>query len=484
MSRREPTYYSSKGDWEFHSNIYEAVRRLDAIIESSYDGIYITDGDANTIMINRSYEIISGLKKEEVLGKNMRDLVAEGVISSSGTLLAMKLRDSVTLEQEFKTGKRAIITSTPTFDEKDHIVMVVTNVRDMTEIYDLKRQLVENEELAQKYHSEIEIIRRQIIGSGDIVAKDAKTLDMLRMVNKVAQLDTTVMLLGETGVGKEKIATYIYKQSRRSDERFIKVNCGAIPENLIESELFGYEPGSFTGASKEGKMGLFEVADKGTIFLDEVGELPLDMQVKLLRVLQEQEVERIGAKEPVRIDVRVLAATNRNLEEMIAQKRFREDLYYRLNVFPIVIPPLRERRDDIVPLAENMLAELNKKYNLKKAFAPSAAMALTGYGWPGNVRELKNVVERAVIMSSGDDIALNDLSIRTTGESAGALIPQARCEESVDLRRLVRETELSYINRAYAKYHNVRDAAKSLGIDAATFVRKRKRYTQDIAMHS
>jgi len=479
MSRREPAYYSSKGGWELCDNLQEASCRLDAIIESSYDGIYITDGDANTIMINRSYEIISGLTKAEVLGKNMRDLVSEGVISSSGTLLAMKFRDSVTLEQEFKTGKRAIITSTPTFDENDDIIMVVTNVRDMTEIYNLKRQLVENEELTQKYHSEIEIIRRQIFGSGDIIAKDERTLNMLRMVNKVAQLDTTVMLLGETGVGKEKIATYIYRQSRRNGERFIKVNCGAIPENLVESELFGYEAGAFTGASREGKMGLFEVADKGTIFLDEVGELPLDMQVKLLRVLQEQEVERIGGKEPIKIDVRVLAATNRNLEEMVAQKRFREDLYYRLNVFPIVIPPLRDRKDDIVPLAENMLGELNKKYSLKKEFTPSATIALTRYSWPGNVRELKNVVERAIIMSSDDGITPNDLSIRV-GESG---LPEAGDDTaSVDLRKLLRETEWVYIVRAYERYHNVRDAARSLGIDAATFVRKRKRYTQEFSL--
>jgi PAS domain S-box-containing protein len=478
MNKREPAYYPSGADLQAFSNMQEAICKFDAIIESSYDGFYITDGAANTIMINKSYEVISGLTKAEVIGRNMRDLVDEGAISSSGTLLAIKLREAVTLEQEFKTGKKAIITSTPIFDENNDIIMVVTNVRDMTEIYDLKRQLVENVELTQKYYSEIEIIRRQVIGSGDIIAKDGKTLNMLRMVNKVAQLDTTVILLGETGVGKEKIATYIYKQSKRNEERFIKVNCGAIPEALIESELFGYEPGSFTGASREGKMGLFEIADKGTIFLDEVGELPLEMQVKLLRVLQEQEVERIGGKGPVKIDVRILAATNRNLEEMVGQKRFREDLYYRLNVFPVVIPPLRERKDDILPLSESMLAELNKKYKLKKQLTQSAVMELMQYRWPGNVRELRNVIERAIIMSAGDSITINDLAIRANDVGTCPCSEDSE-QESIQLKAIVQGVELSYINRAYEKYRNVRDAARSLGIDPATFVRKRRKFSLD-----
>ena len=225
-------------------------------------------------------------------------------------------------------------------------------------------------------------------------------LNVLQMIDRVRKLDTTVLLTGETGVGKDKIASYIVRGSNRSAERFIKVNCGAIPSTLIESELFGYERGAFTGANKEGKMGLFEVADKGTIFLDEVGELPPDMQVKLLRVLQEQEIERIGSNKPIKVDVRVIAATNRNLLEMMREKTFRADLFYRLNVFPVTIPPLRERKDDIIPLAEQFLTDLNHKYGMEKRLTDAAKDVLLEYRWPGNVRELKNVVERSMIMSN------------------------------------------------------------------------------------
>ncbi|WP_363315738.1 sigma-54 interaction domain-containing protein [uncultured Flavonifractor sp.] len=202
-------------------------------------------------------------------------------------------------------------------------------------------------------------------------------LALLEQVKRVAALDATVLLLGETGVGKEKIAKYIYKNSARKEERFLAINCGAISPTLMESELFGYERGAFTGASREGKMGLFEVADKGTVFLDEIGELPLDMQVRLLRVLQEQTIQR------------VVAATNRNLEEMVRQKTFRQDLFYRLNVVPIRIPPLRERQADIPAFLDHFLAQFNQKYNTRKEFAGDAVRAMLAYEWPGNVRELK-----------------------------------------------------------------------------------------------
>ncbi len=477
MVKRAPAYYKENpADLELFSDMEDARAKFDAILESSFDGIFITDGDANVIMVNRSYEVVSGLRREQVMGRNMRSLVKEGVVSQSGSLLALERREPVTIEQEFQTGKRAIVTSTPTFDERNNVVMVVTNVRDVTELYDLKEQLVKKDELTQRYFSEIEIIRKQIIGEQDLIAVDKTTLHMLHMVNKVAKLDTTVLLLGETGVGKERIATYIYKNSRRSNERFIKVNCGAIPANLMESELFGYERGAFTGANKEGKMGLFEVADNGTIFLDEIGELPLDMQVKLLRVLQEQEVERIGSDKPIKINVRVLAATNRNLEEMLKEKTFREDLYYRLNVFPVVIPPLRERKDDILPLAKSLLEQLNKKYGLKKEFTQSAVVEMLGYHWPGNVRELKNIVERAIIMSNENQITASDLPIRANWLPRE--VAAETFDQSLNLKSLVEQLELSYIDRAYERFHNVRAAAESLQMDAATFVRKRKKYTE------
>ncbi len=461
----------------FH-NLQEANDKLDAIIENSFDGIYITDGDANTIKVNKAYEIITGLKRAEVMGFNMRDLMKRNIVSVSGSLLAIQKRHPVTLHQEFKTGKKALITSSPVFDKDNNISMVITNVRDLTEIYNLKEEVARSKMQATKSQAEIDSIREKFSLSEDIVCVDENSLSVLHMANKVASLDTTVILFGETGVGKEMFAKYIYQNSPRRDKPFIKVNCGAISPNLVESELFGYEKGAFTGANRNGKVGLFEVADKGTIFLDEIGELPLDMQVKLLRVLQEQEIERIGGTAPIKVDVRVIAATNRNLESMVAEKTFREDLYYRLMVFPITIPPLRERPDDIIPLLELFIGNFNKKYGFQKVFTPLALQFIQSYNWPGNIRELKNIVERAMIISNDDHITSEDLPFIQSDKKP--VMHTKLPTETTNLKRMVEQIELEYINVSYEKYGNVRDAAASLGMDPSTFVRKRKKYMAEL----
>ena len=462
----------------FH-NLQEANDKLDAVIENSFDGIYITDGDANTIKVNKAYELITGLKRSEVIGCNMRDLMKQNIISVSGSLLAIQKRHPVTLHQQFKTGKKALITSSPVFDKEDNITMVVTNVRDLTEIYNLKEEVARSKMRSPRSLDELESIREKLSHtSEDLVCVDENSLAVLHLANKVAALDTTVILFGETGVGKEMFAKYIYQNSSRKDKPFIKVNCGAISPSLVESELFGYEKGAFTGANRNGKIGLFEVADKGTIFLDEIGELPLDMQVKLLRVLQEQEIERIGGTSPVKVDVRVIAATNRNLEEMVADKTFREDLYYRLMVFPITIPPLRERPDDILPLLDLFMTTFNKKYSFQKVFTPLALQFIQNYNWPGNIRELKNIVERAMIISNDDHITSEDLPF--IQQEKKPVIHTKLPTETTNLKKMIEQIELEYISLAYEKYGNVRDAAESLGMDPSTFVRKRKKYMIDL----
>ncbi|WPC42407.1 sigma-54 interaction domain-containing protein [Clostridium sp. JS66] len=446
------------------------IKSLYNIIECSYDGIYITDGQANTIFLNSAYEKITGMKKEEMLWNNMMDIEKNGYISKSATLMVLDSRKGITIEQKFKTGKKVLVSSNPIFDEEANIVMVVTNVRDVTDLYELKEQLEKKENLAQKYYSQVEAMRRQLLNFSDIVAEDENMLKILAMCKKVAGVDTTVLLLGETGVGKEEISKYIHKNSTRSNKGFIKVNCGAIPENLIESELFGYEKGAFTGANKEGKIGLFELADGGTIFLDEVGELPLDMQVKLLRVLQEGEIKRVGAIRTIKVDVRVIAATNRNLEAMVSKKTFRDDLYYRLNVVPITIIPLRERKNDIEPLIVYFLNKFNKKYNFNKSITEGAMQQLKKYKWPGNVRELKNIIERVVIMSSDNKIIRSDLPIKDN--SVGFDIS----DRNYTLKEAIENLEIKFMKDAFEKHGNVREAAKELGIDPSTFVRKRIKY--------
>ena len=450
---------------------------LKAIIECSFDGIYITDGEANTWMINEAYERITGLDSEKLLGENMWTLMERGIISSSGSLLAIAEKRIVTLYQTFNTGKRAMITSTPIFDDDGEIVLVETNVRDLTEICALREQ-VERDKNELEQRRQLEFIKEKKV---DMVVCDENTIKTLLLADSVAKMDTTVVLCGESGVGKEVFAKYIRDNSRRKDAPYVKVNCGAIPENLIESELFGYEKGSFTGANKSGKIGLFEMADHGTIFLDEIGELPLNMQVKLLRVLQEQEIERIGGTKPVRIDVRVIAATNRNLEKMMEEKKFREDLYYRLMVFPIHIPALRERKKDIEPLAEYFLKELNNRYKGNKHLAENCMMILENYQWPGNVRELKNIVERAFIISQSDEITTESIPITDANVHMNKY-RKAKASLAIDtdipMEDAIKQMEMIYMDKAFEKYGNVRDAAESLGMSASTFVRKRQKYQE------
>ena len=313
-------------------------------------------------------------------------------------------------------------------------------------------------------------------GSGDWFdgLTSPKCQALQSVVERIAPSDATVLLSGETGSGKTELARSIHRRSARADKPFVEVTCTAIAENLFESEVFGHVRGAFTGAVRD-KAGKFELADGGTLFLDEVGELPLAIQAKLLRVLETGEVMRLRGTRILHTDARVIAATNLDLKRMVEEKRFREDLYYRLNVVPIEIPPLRERKRDIRPLVESFLKDMNKKYRYQKRFADAAMEILYSYVWPGNVRELKNVVEQAVILSAGDEIQPSELPIacRFEGESHGG-------DETgrVNLKLEVARFEYEYICRAYEKYGTVRAAAASLGMDSATFVRKRRKFEE------
>ncbi len=450
---------------------------MEAFFESSYDGIYITqivDGRPKTLRINASYERITGLNRSLMLNRYMDDLVKDNFISESGSLAALKKGKPVTLIQTFKSGLKGLITSTPVADENGKVSMVATNVRDITELSDLKNKLDQNKKLAEKYYSEIEAMKDQFLQTPGLKAKDPKMLEILHLARKVSKIDSTILLLGESGVGKEEIAKYIHKNSLRNDKPFIKINCSAIPDNLIESELFGYEKGAFTGANNNGKKGLFEVANTGTIFLDEIGELSLDIQVKLLRVLQEQEITKVGGLSPIKIDVRVISATNKDLKNMVKEKKFREDLFYRLNVVPVSIPPLRDRKEDIFPLVSHFIKRINEKYKWNKSFSRDALDAFYAYSWPGNVRELGNIVERAAVMSSDQLITCDNLP--SIIASLNTIMPLRFDSEIMPLDSALGIVEKDLIDKAYDKFGNVRDAAKALNIAPSTFVRKRKKY--------
>ncbi|NLO21808.1 MAG: sigma 54-interacting transcriptional regulator [Syntrophomonadaceae bacterium] len=445
-------------------------RELDAIIESSFDGLYVTDGQANTLMLNQGFERITGVMGYECIGRNMADLVKDGIFSRSGTLLALEKRKRVTITIVPRSGKEVLITSNPIFDEQDNIIMVVTNVRDITELNELQRRLQQVEGLRQLYKSELQQLKMQ--NSQKMVVKSSKMKELLNLVTRVAGVDSTVLIQGESGVGKELIAEIIHQSSKRREGPFIKVNCGAIPENLLESELFGYEEGAFTGARKSGKIGLFELANNGILFLDEIGELPLGLQVKLLRVLQNKEISRVGGSKSFKVDTRIMAGTNQDLMEMINQQKFRLDLYYRLNVIPITVPPLRERMEDTPVLANHFLEIFNQKYGMNKRFHKNVIDCFMEYHWPGNVRELQNLTERLMVTS-------NDRIIKTA-DLPGAInrlwLKNDPDHGLCSLRQTVENAERQLLEKAFKRYKTTYQIAQALGINQSTVVRKAAKY--------
>lgn len=287
----------------------------------------------------------------------------------------------------------------------------------------------------------------------------------------MAKTDATILIKGETGVGKEVVAREIYRRSNRSKQAYIKVNCAAIPESLLESEMFGYEKGAFTGADRKEKLGYFEIAQGGTLLLDEIGEMPIKLQSKLLRVLQEREVTRIGGTKPIKLDVRIIAATNQNIEEQIKKGTFREDLFYRLNVIPIEVPPLRERKADIPVLAYKFIDKFTEKYNINKRFEVAAIEVLENYEWPGNVRELENTIERLLIIGDESSVDEKDV-INVLGKDK---LPYHVIEnENITLKEATDILERSIIERTLRKYKSSRKAAKVLGVTQPTVLRKAK----------
>jgi len=376
-----------------------------------------------------------------------------------------------------KTGKRVLITGNPIFNKLGEIVRVVTNVRDITELIELKQDLEQREKQAARYQNELAQLRSSRVDD-NVVVESSRMRHSYDLATWVGQVDSTVLILGESGVGKEVIAQTIVFSSGRRDEAFIKVNCGALPENLLESELFGYEKGSFTGADKKGKLGMFELAHKGTLLLDEVAEIPLNLQVKLLRAIQEQEIMRVGGTRPIKLDVRIIAVTNKDLEELVRKGKFREDLFYRLNVIPITVPPLRERKEDLAPLIEHFLRKYNEKYRLKKSIRRDVIELLLQYGWPGNVRELQNIVERMVVLSREDVVGLENLplQIKSLLEHKQQFFGDAA--ELNSLKKAIFELEKRLVLAALQQYGTTRRAAEALGVDQSTVVRKFQRIRQ------
>ena len=445
------------------------------LLESSYDGIWITDHVGKILFANSANAKLLGVPRSELENKTTQELQDEGVFQTSAILEALQTRQQVSkVCNNPRTCLTVLATATPVFNEAGDIQYIFNNVRDITALNEMRESLQDKDEIIRQQNSQLETMRLRL-GAGTIIANSKAFTQVVELARRAATFDgATVLILGESGTGKEVISELIVNTSPRKDKPYLQINCGAIPENLIESELFGYEKGAFTGADAKGRKGLFEAANGGTVFLDEIGDLPLHMQVKLLRVLQQKRIVRVGGTETVNLDVRIIAATNKDLKQMVKEGRFREDLYYRLNVVPIEIPPLRDRKEDILPLVNHFLTVANRKYHTNKSIYSDTIDVLESYSWPGNVRELENLMENLVITTPGDIIRRENLSerLKFSTEDHGF----TEDTEVITLKETVERAEYMAIQKAIRQCGSIRKAAVALGVDPSTIVRKQQNY--------
>ncbi|MDD9149022.1 sigma 54-interacting transcriptional regulator [Sporolactobacillus sp. CQH2019] len=438
---------------------------LNAVLSSMYDEILVLDEEGGLI---RCSETLSAdywhINFKKLIGKNLLHLEAKGMFHLPVIRYVIENRKKYSVVQETSDGKKVLALGTPVFGDNGEIQRIIIALRDITETAELKTRLNE-------YKKELDGFRKKDLFMQQMVFRSVKMEELMIRVKKVAEFSSTVLIDGESGVGKEVVAQAIHQMGTRSSRPFLKLNCGAIPGNLLESELFGYVKGAFTGASTAGKKGYFEQADGGVLFMDEIGELPLQLQVKLLRVLQEGEVIPLGSTRPIPVNVQIVAATNRNLKEMVKAGAFREDLYYRLNVIPIHVPPLRERPEDIAVLAVHFLKQLNQKYKKHYVFMPDALNLLELYHWPGNIRELQNVVERLIVVSDSETIHADlvgnlirfDQRVPDSHSFTNRIIPMKQAKEKLERELVV---------MAMKKFKTTTRAAEALGISQSSVSRK------------
>lgn len=441
---------------------------LTTVLDTAYEGIVIIDEKGYITMFNQAYESFLGVKREEMIGQPV-----DKVVENTRLHLTLKTGKAEIRQVQHIKGHDMICDRIP-IREGDRIIGAVGKVlfRDISEVDELQEQTRRLKQELEYYKGQLRRHQQQSHYSIDNIIGQSEAIKSLKeIVVKVAGSKSTVLLRGESGTGKELFAHAIHNASARSQAPFVKVNCGAIPENLLESELFGYEEGAFTGAKKGGKMGKFELAGNGSIFLDEIGDMPLSMQVKLLRVLQEKEVERVGGNRTIKLDARVIAATNCNLEVLVREGKFRQDLFYRLNVVSLEIPSLRERPEDIPVLLEHFLDKLGKVLGCgRKRMSPEATQILLQHNWPGNIRELENVLERALNMVEGEEVHPEHLPYYLRENQAGnsGILP---------LKEAVARTERELLKKALAETQgNSLDAARLLGLGKSSFYEKMSRY--------
>ncbi|MEA4925281.1 MAG: sigma 54-interacting transcriptional regulator [Syntrophomonadaceae bacterium] len=443
---------------------------MDAVLNASSDSIFVTDAKGNVLSVNDAYAKITGINGVELIGKNMYDLVRQGFYDRSATVSVIENHKPVTFTQHLKTGRTMLVTGNPVFNQKGELVKVLTNGRDITELMRLKQEAEQAYHLSKYYEKEL----KRVTQSGEMIIASEKSREVLDMVRRIGKVNSTVLIYGESGVGKELVAREVYINSFRKDKPLINLNCAAIPENLLESELFGYESGAFSGAKKGGKAGIFEIANGGTLFLDEIGEMPLNLQSKVLRVIQEKEIMRIGGTTPISVDVRLIAATNRDLWEMVRKGQFRQDLYYRLNVVPVYVAPLRDRKEEIPVLVRHFLKIFNEQYGMNKSIDERVMDRLLDYDWPGNIRELRNTIERAVVTSV--DEVIKSIKIGNSSQRIQEFKIEEEDTPRIDLKEKVNAFEKDILLHYIKTLKSSRKVAKALGVSQTTIVRKAAQY--------
>lgn len=440
------------------------------ILNNIRDVVMIVDKETNIIYVNKAYTDVLGVPAEKVLGKKLSNIEPDSIAIKAMTLEKpiiheidhLKSLDINTVGISFPTFKNGtVIGGVSVFNNVTQIVALTEELKRSKEMNNYFQEQLENIELPKSF-------------------KDQKSLnknfrETLKLAYKVAKTDSTVMIRGESGVGKEVLTKAIHSSSNRNHKPLIKLNCASVPENLLESELFGYEDGAFTGARKGGKIGKFELADGGTIFLDEIGDMSLNMQAKLLRVIQEKEIERIGGTKSIPLDIRIITATNKNLEEMIKDGTFREDLYYRINVVPVYIPPLRERPEDIITISKSILSKVAGDDNIY--LSPQVINLFHSYDWPGNIRELQNVLEHANILRNTNEITVFDLPAYLKPKNN---ISEVKNKKTFNLRSYIEVIERELIIESYKRNKGNKSATiRALDISRRTFYEKVKRYNID-----
>lgn len=445
--------------------IIESSKELNQVFENSPASLFIADALGKTLRVNKTFVDITGTNRENMFGRNVLDIEKEGTLKPSVCALTLKERCRVSVLQQVNEVKDIVVTGVPIFDEKGEIFRVVTSallLQDITNlsryIYSLKRKNRDREDVSK-----------------DLIGESSCMHDILDIVELVKNTSTSIMITGETGVGKGVLAQYIHETSNRNKYNMVEINCGAIPEKLLESELFGYESGAFTGADKKGKPGLIEIANKGTLFLDELSELPFHLQVKLLNFLQKRKITRVGGTVPIEVDVRIISASNRPLPPLVAKGLFRSDLYYRLNVVPIEIKPLRERKEDIIPTALHFIKKYGDKYGKEFNMTEEFKSILLKKQWMGNTRELENYIERRVVIGIEREDLENCSDFHNNEqiadkENSNLELPTEEVYESLE------ELEKKMVVAAYDKYRSSYKVAEVLGVSQATAYRKIQKY--------